>query len=388
MSIALLAPFGLVALAALVLPILIHLVRRIELTTTEFAALRWIAERVQPRRRVRFERPWLLLLRLALLAALALLLARPVHDAATPPARARVFVAPGADLAAAHTAIPAASADWHWLAPGFPRIGDASTPSEVPLASLLREADADLPAGATLVVVVPEQVAGLDGERPRLAHALDWHVVPGRMQGRAVPAPASETIAVRYAPETQASLVWLRAAVVAWNAREPGRYRLDAQVLDAPLADDSHWLVWLAPRLSPAANAWIERGGVAVQAGDATMHGDPIWRDDDGNVLARSEAVGRGRLVALPGALMPATLPWLLDAGFPGHLLAALRGAPPAPDRAPAAALEPSRATRSLESPASSSAARPLDAWLAALIAILFLLERLVASRVRAESPA
>ena len=50
MSIALLAPLGLVALVALVLPILIHLVRRIELTTTEFAALRWIAQRMQPRR--------------------------------------------------------------------------------------------------------------------------------------------------------------------------------------------------------------------------------------------------------------------------------------------------------------------------------------------------
>jgi len=165
MSIALLAPLGLVALVALVLPILIHLVRRIELTTTEFAALRWIAQRMQPRRRVRFERPWLLLLRLALLAALALLLARPVHDVATAAAQARVFAAPGADLAVARAAIASPSADWRWLAPGFPRIGDAATPSAVPLASLLREADAGLPVGARLVVVVPEQVAGLDGER-------------------------------------------------------------------------------------------------------------------------------------------------------------------------------------------------------------------------------
>lgn len=388
MSIGLLAPLGLSALAALALPILIHLVRRIELTTTEFAALRWITQRVQPRRRVRFERPWLLLLRLALLAALALLLARPVHDAATTAARARVFVAPGADLAAAHAAIPSASVDWQWLTPGFPRVGDAAPPPEVPLASLLREADTDLPAGATLAVVVPEQVAGLDGERPQLSHALDWHVVPGRMRERAARAPASETLAVRYAPDAQASQVWLRAAVLAWNVREPGRYRLDARVLDAPLADDTHWLVWLAPQLSPAASAWIERGGVAVQAGDATMQGDPLWRDDDGHVFARSRAIGSGRLVALPGALVPATLPWLLDAGFPGHLLAALRGAPPAPDRAPAAALEPVRATTADASPASNGASRPLDAPLAALIAILFLLERIVATYVRAEPPA
>ena len=387
MSIALLAPLGLVALAAFVLPILIHLVRRIELTTTEFAALRWIAQRVQPRRRVRFERPWLLLLRLALLAALALLLARPVHDVATEGAQAQIFVAPGADLAAAHAAIASPSADWRWLARGFPRIGDAATPSAVPLASLLREADAGLPEGAKLVVVVPEQVAGLDGERPRLAHALDWYVVPGRMPERAAATPTSETLAVRYTADAEASLVWLRAVVAAWNVREPGRYHLDAQALAAPLADDTHWLVWLAPQLSTTASAWLERGSVVVHAGDAMIDGDPVWRAADGNVLARSEVIGRGRLIALPGPLAPATLPWLLDDEFPQRLLAALRGATPPPDRAPAAALEPVHATISAANAASYGAARPLDAWLAALIAVLFLLERIVATHVRAESP-
>ena len=64
MSFTLLAPLGLAALAALALPLLIHLIRRLELTATEFAALRWISKRVTPRRRLRFERPWLLLLRL------------------------------------------------------------------------------------------------------------------------------------------------------------------------------------------------------------------------------------------------------------------------------------------------------------------------------------
>ena len=136
------------------------------------------------------------------------------------------------------------------------------------------------------------------------------------------------------------------------------------------------------------ASAWLERGGVAVRAGDATMQGDPLWRDAVGNVIARAEAIGRGRLIALPGALTPATLPWLLDDEFPQRLLAALRGAAPPPDRAQAPALEPVRATTAAENAVSSDATRPFDAWLAALIAILFLLERLVATHVRAESPA
>ena len=80
MSFALLAPVGLAALAACALPILIHLVRRLQLERTEFAALRWIGAESPPRRRIRFERPWLLLVRLLLLVALALLLARPVLE--------------------------------------------------------------------------------------------------------------------------------------------------------------------------------------------------------------------------------------------------------------------------------------------------------------------
>jgi len=50
LTLTLLAPLGLAALVALGVPILIHLVRRIELRTTEFAALRWISDRVRPRR--------------------------------------------------------------------------------------------------------------------------------------------------------------------------------------------------------------------------------------------------------------------------------------------------------------------------------------------------
>ena len=63
MSLSLLLPLGLAALAALVVPILIHLVRRPEHQLIDFAALRWLSERVRPRRRLRFEDPWLLLAR-------------------------------------------------------------------------------------------------------------------------------------------------------------------------------------------------------------------------------------------------------------------------------------------------------------------------------------
>lgn len=387
MSFALLAPLGLVALAALALPLLIHLVRRLELTTTEFAALRWVAERVRPRRRLRFERPWLLLLRLALLALLALLLARPVLLAPAAPTRPWVVVAPGVERGAAHAAVSAADADWRWLAPGFPRLDEALSSDQVPVSSLLRELDADVSAATTLTVVVPQELAGLDGERPRLAHALDWRVVPGRTQGSDLVASATPVrLAVRYAADTEATLVYLRAAVAAWNLREPHRYELDAEPASAAIPADASWLVWLAPS-TPALAQWIERGGIALVAGDADADGEPIWRDGQGRVLARRQVSGQGQRIALGGAFAPSGLPIVLDVDFPDRLLAAFAGAPRAPTRAPAAAARPLHDAGAASAEARSlAAAQPLDAWLALLIAGLFLLERAMATRSRTQA--
>ena len=75
---ALLLPAGLAALAALLLPLLLHLARRHEQTPTDFAALRWLRQKPKPRHRIRFDEWPLLLLRLLLLALLALWLAKPV----------------------------------------------------------------------------------------------------------------------------------------------------------------------------------------------------------------------------------------------------------------------------------------------------------------------
>jgi len=389
MSFALLAPLGLLALAALALPLLIHLVRRLELTTTEFAALRWVAERVRPRRRLRFERPWLLLLRLALLALLALLLARPVLMAPAAPTRPWVVVAPGVERSAARAAVSAADADWRWLAPGFPRLDEALSSERVPFSSLLRELDADVPAATALTVVVPQELAGLDGERPRLAHALDWRVVPGRMQGSDPAASATPVrLAVRYAADAEATLAYLRAAVAAWNLREPHRYELDAEPASAAIPGDASWLVWLAPT-TPALAQWIEQGGIALVAGDADAEGEPIWHDGQDRVLARRLASGQGQRIALGGTFAPSDLPIVLDADFPDRLLAAFAGAPRAPTHAPAAAARPLHEAGAAGAEARSLAsAQPLDAWLALLVAALFLLERAVATRTRAQVPA
>ena len=193
-------------------------------------------------------------------------------------------------------------------------------------------------------------------------------------------------MAVRYTPESEPALAYLRATVAAWNTREPEHYELDAQPVTAPIAEETHWLAWLAPTLSAQASAWIERGGVALVADHPAPDAPALWRDADGNVLARQQLLGQGRILALPGKLDPATLPVLLDAGFPDRLRTALLGPPAAPTRAYAEAVRPLQDTSLAVSPAHSrAAARPLDPWLALLIALLFLLERIVATRSRTE---
>lgn len=381
MSFALLAPLGLAALAACALPILIHLVRRLQLERTEFAALRWIAADAPPRRRIRFERPWLLLVRLLLLVALAVLLAQPVLEQVEATMAGRAYVAPGIAPAAARAAFDRAGLDLRWLAPSFPAIEHPPADPAVPLASLLREADAALPRGAVLRVVVPRTIAGLDGERARLTHALDWRVVDGDM-GAASADQRTIRFAVRHADEEASSLPYLRAAVAAWNAREPGRYVLDAAPIARGVPADADWLAWLAPTRPAEVDAWIERGGVAFVTHDT--RGEPLWRDAGGDALARSRALGSGRVVALPDALSPARLPMVLDAGFATRLRDALRGTVAAPGRADAEAYAPAAAPGAAHADVSTPAGtrRPLDAGSALLVALLFLFERVLATHV------
>ena len=91
MNLAFLLPAGLAALAALVVPLLLHLARRHEQTPTDFAALRWLRQKPKPRHRIRFDEWPLLLLRLLLLALLSLWLARPVLSGLAAVGRVALF---------------------------------------------------------------------------------------------------------------------------------------------------------------------------------------------------------------------------------------------------------------------------------------------------------
>jgi hypothetical protein len=387
MNLVLLLPLGLAALAAWLIPLLIHLRRRSEQHRTDFAALRWLPARARPRSRLRFEEWPLLLVRLLLLAALALLLAKPVlFDG--PHAKQWIVVAPQV----ARAAIPAEAdgVERRWLAKGFPSIEEGAPESPQPVGSLLRELDATLPADTRLTVLVPEQLDGADAERPVLHRRVDWQVVdraaiPRKTLG-AQKAVSRPKLVVRHDDNHAAAAPYFRAAAIAWQAvsstaRADKTPAPDVAGTEQSLPAIDRPLVWLASGPLPdALQTWIRNGGTALVdvATAFPANGQnpaPLWRDEQGNVLVSSMPLGRGRLLQLTKPLTPEAMPILLDAAFPDQLWALFAPAPPPPSRIAARDYAPATGARAWpEQPTD------LQPWLLLLIAGLFVIERWMAS--------
>ncbi|HZX75758.1 BatA domain-containing protein [Lysobacter sp.] len=382
MSLAFLLPAGLAALAALLLPLLIHLARRSEQRPTAFAALRWLRQKPKPRHRIRFDEWPLLLVRLLLVALLALLLARPVLTGGESDAP-YVAVAPGVDVQAARAQLDAADARWHWLAPGFPRIDEVPANGAISPTSLLRELDAGLPADVALTVFVPDVLDNADGERVRLSRRVDWRVLGAAQQRASTPTPAAPlNMSVRYDQTRASSLRYLRAAHAAWQADKPSA-PLDVAEPTQPLPRSKGPLVWLVPGPVPAqVQEWVRQGGTVLLDSEAAWPDLPeraaMWRDDTGAVLVDGTAAGRGRVLQLRRALVPQAMPQLLEPSFPTRLRALFAPAPAEPKRVP------SRAHAPIEGgPSFPVAPHDLQPWLVGLIALMFLLERVLATAMR-----
>ncbi|MDH5832563.1 BatA domain-containing protein [Luteimonas kalidii] len=389
MNLVLLLPAALAALAALTLPLLVHLARRQQQRPTVFAALRWLRAQPRPRRRVRFDEWWLLAVRLLLVALLALLLARPallgVEDAGP-----RLLVMPGVDEAAVRQARAQADdgVDARWLAPGFPTLDTPAPAGASASASLLREFDAGLPAAAPLQVLVPEALDGADAARLRLVRPVDWQVVGGGSLQDEPARIAPPVVAIRHDAAHREDVRFLRAAVQAWHEGEVS-LDVDASEEDpAPVPPDTHVLAWLRADPLPAAIVdWIGQGGQVLLSADATRPAKTstaaiAWRDDAGAPLLTASSLGAGRVLQFVHPLQPAAMPALVEPAFAARLRELLQP-PVAPTRV--AALDYAPDTGAIATPAP---ARELHAWLALAIALLALLERWLATSGRRRAAA
>lgn len=369
----LLAPLGLAVLAALTIPLLIHLARRTEQRRTDFAALRWLRAKPRPRQRPRFEEWPLLIVRLLLLAMLALWLARPVTPA--PPDRSpRLYVVPGMATGEADPWIKMGMKG-HWLAPGFPAL-DAPVPQEpIAVASLVRQLDSELPPGVPVHLLVPAVIEGADAQAARVSRPIDWRVVPGRMSAPRPRTPKPMTLAVRADPGRRDSR-FLAAVASAWA---PAGAPIDFAPLTTPLPSRDTPVAWLDGGTMPATLvAWVRSGGTAIVPSDMAAPSGPgvAVHDRGARTFLSATPLGHGRLFRFTVPLTPAALPALLEPDFPDRIRAAVRAAP-TPDRAYASAIAPQVGAAATVRPT------PLREWrdvVALAIAALFLVERWLAT--------
>jgi hypothetical protein len=372
----LLAPLGLAALAALIVPLVIHLRRRTEEVPVDFAALRWLDPRPRPRSKLRFDEWLLLAFRLLLLTLLALLLARPAvlgWEDDSP----RIIVAPGVDPAAARK-LAEPDADIRWIAPDFPAIDSAPPESRIPVSSLIRQFDAELPADTALTILVPPVLDGVDGGRLRLTRKVTWRIVDGARQTAGPVPPVSPALAVRYAEGQADAVRYFRAAAAAWSETP----RFDASA-DTGLPPRSSVLVWLIPGPLPQpVTDWIGAGGTALLGNSVEIAmpaaTEPLWRDEGGGTLVEGGVLGAGRVLRFARPLAPAQMPALLSPDFAATLRDVVSPPAPPPARVSASAFAPTSGAAPYELPP-----RDLAPWLAVLIALVFLAERWLASRPR-----
>ncbi|MFZ2994964.1 BatA domain-containing protein [Sphingobium sp.] len=372
MTLGLLIPAALAALVALVVPLAIHIARKSEQLRIDFAALRWLRQKPKPRSRLRFDEWPLLLLRLAIVTLVVLALARPFLSG--PPDRTPYLaIVPGSSLT--QTGVDKDSRA-HWIAPGFPSVGQPAPSADLPTASLIRDLDSRLPADTPLTIMAPRQITGADAERMRLSRKVEWRIVEGAGFHAPSFSPASAiALAIRHDDGHRNGLRYFRAAALAWKGTAP-----DVAALDAPLPARSRSMIWLGGGTVPnSVLGWVKAGGTSLIASDAIFPSDKrratLWRDALDTPLVEGIALGQGRLLRFTRRLTPTDMPELVESDFPEHLHALL-SPPVPPSRALAEDYAPKVGGRSYSQPPED-----LRNWLALLIALLFAAERWLATR-------
>ncbi|MGJ4731033.1 hypothetical protein ACQYWP_17360, partial [Luteimonas sp. SDU101] len=207
---------------------------------------------------------------------------------------------------------------------------------------------------------------------------VDWRIVPGGTW----PEPANSEptrLAGRHDAAHREAAGYLRALALAWRD-DPDA---GADIAESPSlpSGDADVLAWLREGpLPPALMAWVEQGGQLLLPVAAAAPVDAqavVWRDDAGAPLLQAATHGRGRLLQLTRPLAPAAMPQLLEPSFPRKMREVLQRVPP-PTAVAAADYSPQAGEQ-----APQAEPHDLRPWLALVIALLFLLERWLASARR-----
>lgn len=188
------APFALISLVALTIPLVIHLLHRRPGKRIKVGSIKFLQESQRHRfKSFKLHELPLLLLRAALVAILAMLLAQPFWVSSDVGSRHQ-----GAAWALLSSEALAHAQNFHLrdeidslrnlgyelrlFAPGFPPLTSYSAPPKSNETedywSLLRELDAILPDSSRLVVIASNQTKHFRGERPALRANVTWRTLP------------------------------------------------------------------------------------------------------------------------------------------------------------------------------------------------------------------
>lgn len=296
-------PLGLASLAALLVPLIIHLARRRAERPIRVGSLRHLPANAAPRRtHLRFTEPWLLAVRILVLTVLALFIAR-LFLRGEPPERAPI------SMLVVPSTVPDDSL--RIFLPAFDSILRAGAElRRTPMADLwseIAELDATLPAGSTLAIAAPFELR-LPGARPALGSSIALHRIPA--PAASVPAsaaPAGRTLQVVLAADS-AHTVQARRVAAAFRA--VAELRGDSlelvETADAPAGDA--WIVWLSDA-DPAP------GHLAAVAAGATLLTTHLPGTKARPRSISVEPLERGRVIIAPPLDAPP-----LDGTFPAFV--------------------------------------------------------------------
>ncbi|MEL7447932.1 MAG: BatA domain-containing protein [Pseudomonadota bacterium] len=317
-------PGALLALLALALPVIIHVLQQGQHRTIDVATTRFLRNSTRQRwRRLAVDRPLLLALRCLLLAMAVLLLAEPFTTPSTSGASRQsgwVAVSPAVPLDEARALADAGNAQWRWLTDGFPEV-DGPPPAASPRDtwSLVAEADAALPAGEPLTVVMPADGARFSARRPPLGRPVEWRLASPAGDT----APSLPEVTIVYDANRQADARWFQAALAAWSdAGLPVQVTIIERGAENALAD---WTVWLSDDEIPALQAADAPRTVLTDRANPPAHA--VMAQDDISFSWQLTRWWDGSLRRLNvGATLAANSGLTGKERFPEQLLAVLAG--------------------------------------------------------------
>jgi hypothetical protein len=432
-------PAWLAALAALAVPLAIHLWSHRARRPIRVGSIRLLSG-VPPAaaRALRLRDPWLLALRLAMLAALALSLADPYWTPRAPRPVTWALLSEEAlndrelidslrnarvELRLLETGIPPLNDGRRQMADGSDSDGGCGLPTAIchlpHYWSLLSEADRLAPPGTRFVVAAPLVADRFRGTRPAIAAAVTWRDVridrPSVLPPAAAP-PRRVVILADAARRDDARYLEAAIRAAAQATDIPARVTRGSPADAASLTPEADWIVWLASDdAPPAARERVRAGAVlftlagrdtlatrptvvrfaAADAGTTLTRRAPfdgrgaaVWSDAAGIPLLTVERDGRGFAYRLYARITPdlALAPGFAEAVTALWTGPGPRGVAGAPRIAIAQAL-PARASAPARRAGRPAGAVPLAVPLWALAALALALDRGLAWRRGRRAP-